>query len=94
MSVNQRLVNPLTDNLFDIILKLETREECYEFFEDLCTINELHDMSQRHGEKYDKIEEATGASTATISRVKRSLAYGADGYAQMLKRIEKEKEDV
>ena len=48
----------------------------------------------RHGEKYDKIEEATGASTATISRVKRSLAYGADGYAQMLKRIEKEKEDV
>lgn len=68
MSVNQRLVNPLTDNLFDIILKLETREECYEFFEDLCTINELHDMSQRlevarmlrHGEKYDKIEEATG----------------------------------
>lgn len=47
MSVNQRLVNPLTDNLFDIILKLETREECYEFFEDLCTINELHDMSQR-----------------------------------------------
>ena len=77
MSVNQRLVNPLTDNLFDIILKLETREECYEFFEDLCTINELHDMSQRlevarmlrHGEKYDKIEEATGASTATISRV-------------------------
>ena len=102
MSVNQRLVNPLTDNLFDIILKLETREECYEFFEDLCTINELHDMSQRlevarmlrHGEKYDKIEEAAGASTATISRVKRSLAYGADGYAQMLKRIEKEKEDV
>ena len=68
MSVNQRLVNPLTDNLFDIILKLETREECYEFFEDLCTIHELHDMSQRlevarmlrHGEKYDKIEEATG----------------------------------
>ena len=67
MSVNQRLVNPLTDNLFDIILKLETREECYEFFEDLCTINELHDMSQRlevarmlrHGEKYDKIEKAT-----------------------------------
>ena len=47
MSVNQRLVNPLTDNLFDIILKLETREECYEFFEDLCTINELLSLSQR-----------------------------------------------
>lgn len=98
MSVNQRLVNPLTDKLFDIILKLENREECYEFFEDLCTINELHDMSQRlevarmlkHGEKYDKIEEITGASTATISRVKRALTYGADGYVQMLKKMEEE----
>ena len=65
MSVNQRLVNPLTDNLFDIILKLETREECYEFFEDLCTINELHDMSQRlevarmlrHGENMTRLKK-------------------------------------
>ena len=79
MSVNHRLVNPLTDQLFDGILTLKTREECYEFFEDLCTINELRDMSQRlevarmleAGDKYDRIEEATGASTATISRVKR-----------------------
>ena len=47
MSVNQRLVNPLTDTLFDAILSLKTRDECYEFFEDLCTINELRDMSQR-----------------------------------------------
>ena len=47
MSVNQRLVNELNDKLFDTILRLETREECYEFFEDLCTINELRDMSQR-----------------------------------------------
>lgn len=47
MSVNHRLVNPLTDQLFDGILTLKTREECYEFFEDLCTINELRDMSQR-----------------------------------------------
>lgn len=94
MSVNQRLVNPLTDKLFDIILQLESREECYEFFEDLCTINELRDMSQRlevarmlqQGEKYDKIEESTGASTATISRVKRALKYGADGYIHMLER--------
>lgn len=68
MSVNHRLVNPLTDQLFDGILTLKTREECYEFFEDLCTINELRDMSQRlevarmleAGDKYDRIEEATG----------------------------------
>lgn len=101
MSVNQRLVNQLTDNLFDIILKLESRAECYEFFEDLCTINELHDMSQRlevarmlqNGEKYDKIEEVTGASTATISRVKRALKYGADGYIHMLAKVEKKEEE-
>ena len=100
--MNSKLKTPAVEQLFDAILSLENKEECAAFFEDLCTINELHDMSQRlevarmlrHGEKYDKIEEATGASTATISRVKRSLAYGADGYAQMLKRIEKEKEDV
>ena len=74
---------------------LKTTEEYYEFFEDLCTINEIHDMTQRlevarmlkNGEKYDRIEEATGASTATISRVKRCLQYGADGYAKVLDRM-------
>lgn len=98
MSVNHRLVNPLTDQLFDSILTLKTREECYEFFEDLCTINELRDMSQRlevarmleAGDKYDRIEEATGASTATISRVKRCLKFGADGYVQVLSRMGKD----
>lgn len=100
MSVNQRLVNPLTDRLLDGILTLKTREECYEFFEDLCTINELRDMSQRlevarmleAGEKYDRIEDATGASTATISRVKRCLKYGADGYVTVLGRLSQEEE--
>ncbi len=100
MSVNQRLVNPLTDRLFDGILQLKNREECYEFFEDLCTINELRDMSQRLevarmlqcGEKYDRIEEATGASTATISRVKRCLKYGADGYVNVLSRLAEKEE--
>ena len=95
MSVNQRLVNPLTDTLFDAILSLKTRDECYEFFEDLCTINEIRDMSQRlevarmleAGEKYDQIEKETGASTATISRVKRCLKYGADGYLTVLSRL-------
>ena len=99
MSVNQRLVNPLTDTLFDGILSLKTRDECYEFFEDLCTINELRDMSQRlevarmleEGEKYDQIEKKTGASTATISRVKRCLKYGADGYITELKRLQEQK---
>ena len=95
MSVNQRLVNKLTDNLFDGILQLKTRDECYEFFEDLCTINEIRDMSQRlevarmleAGEKYDQIEKETGASAATISRVKRCLKYGADGYLTVLSRL-------
>ena len=99
MSVNQRLVNPLTDTLFDGILSLKTRDECYEFFEDLCTINELRDMSQRlevarmleEGEKYDQIEKKTGASTATISRVKRCLKYGVDGYITVLKRLQEQK---
>ncbi len=100
MSVNQRLVNPLTDRLLDGILELKNREECYEFFEDLCTINEIRDMSQRlevarllqTGEKYDRIEEATGASTATISRVKRCLKYGADGYVKVLERLAEKEE--
>ena len=95
MSVNQRLVNKLTDNLFDGILQLKTRDECYEFFEDLCTINEIRDMSQRlevarmleAGEKYDQIEKETGASTAQLSRVKRGLKYGADGYLTVLSRL-------
>ena len=92
MSVNQRLVNPLTDTLFDAILSLKTRDECYEFFEDLCTVNELKSLSQRlavakmlqNGESYDHIVERTGASTATISRVKRCLVYGSDGYKLVL----------
>lgn len=100
MSVNQRLVNPLTNQLFDAMLHLESIDECYEFFEDLCTINEIRDMSQRlevarmlqAGEKYDKIEQVTGASTATISRVKRCLKFGADGYKNVLDKMEKKRE--
>lgn len=96
MSVNKRLVSPLMDQLFDGILSLTSIDECYEFFEDLCTVNELRDMSQRlevarllrAGEKYEHIEEVTGASTATISRVKRCLSYGADGYVTVLSRLE------
>ena len=100
MSVNSRLVNPLTTQLFEAILLLENVDECYEFFEDLCTVNELHDISQRlqvakmlkEKEKYEQIEDVTGASTATISRVKRCLTFGADGYATILQRMKERKE--
>lgn len=100
MSVNSRLVNPLTTQLFEAILLLENVDECYEFFEDLCTVNELHDMSQRlqvakmlqEKEKYEQIEDVTGASTATISRVKRCLTFGADGYATILQRMKERNE--
>ncbi|RKQ84740.1 YerC/YecD family TrpR-related protein [Brockia lithotrophica] len=83
------------DSLFEAILTLETLEECYAFFDDLCTVNELKAMAQRfevarmlvEGETYAAIEEKTGASTATISRVKRSLYYGSDGYALVLRKL-------
>ena len=92
--------NPTTDALFDAILSLETREECYDFFEDLCTVNELLSLSQRFevaamlkdGKTYLEIAEKTGASTATISRVNRSLNYGNDGYELVFDRMEKKSE--
>lgn len=96
MAVNEKLRNPLNDQLFRAILALETADECYEFFEDICTIGELRSISQRlevarmlkEGIGYDAIVEETGASTATISRVKRCLNYGADGYRKVLERME------
>lgn len=83
------------DHLFDAILSLENKEECYAFFEDVCTINETLSISQRfevakmlrEGFTYLEISEKTGASTATISRVNRSLIYGSDGYDIVFKRI-------
>ena len=88
--------NPTTDALFDAILSLETREECYNFFQDLCTISELRSMEQRYevasllndGMIYNDILEKTGASSATISRVNRSLQYGCNGYDEIFKRME------
>ena len=90
--------NEETDHLFDAILSLQTREECSRFFEDLCTINEVRSMAQRlevakqlhEGAVYTKVVEATGASTATVSRVNRCLQYGAGGYRTVLERMEKE----
>ena len=85
------------DELFDAILSLETREECYRFFEDICTINEVRAIAQRMevakllSEKntYSKIEEITKASTATISRIDKCLVYGAGGYKIVLDRKKK-----
>jgi TrpR-related protein YerC/YecD len=84
------------DFLFKAILALETLDECYAFFDDLCTVPELKALSQRihvakmlsEGKVYSEIVSKTGASTATISRVNRSLSYGCDGYAVVFKRIE------
>ena len=84
-------------HLFDAVLQLENVEECYQFFEDVCTINELLSLSQRfevakmltENKTYLEIAEQTGASTATISRVNRSLNYGNDGYQMVFSRMEK-----
>ena len=81
--------------LYKAILLLKDEQECYEFFQDLCTVSELRAMEQRFevasllddGMIYNEILERTGASSATISRVNRSLQYGADGYQAVLPRI-------
>ena len=94
MSYDSKLKNRETDDLFQAILLLETEEECYRFFEDLCTIKELQAISQRfqvaklldQRNTYSEIEEITGASTATISRVNRCLVYGANGYHILIDR--------
>ena len=88
-----------TARLLDAILSLKTREELQRFFEDLCTIQEINSMAQRYevaqyldqGLTYAQIAEITHASTATISRVNRSLVYGAEGYQLALERMSKEK---
>ena len=93
--MNGKIHDKNTDFLFQAILALETPEECYRFFEDLCTVTELQALSQRmevaallrRGETYAAIAEKTGASTATISRVNRCLSYGADGYQTVLRRL-------
>ncbi|MBS7305585.1 MAG: YerC/YecD family TrpR-related protein [Lachnospiraceae bacterium] len=93
--MNPKIKTEAVDELFDAILKLETREECYTFFEDLCTINEILSLSQRldvakmlrDKKTYMEIAEKTGASTATISRVNRSLSYGNDGYEMIFNRL-------
>lgn len=99
--MSKKLRTEAVDHLFEAILSLENKEECYKFFEDVCTVNELLSLSQRFEvarmlrmqKTYLDIAEQTGASTATISRVNRSLNYGNDGYDMVFARIGIEKEE-
>ena len=89
------------DRLFQSILQLESVEECYRFFDDLCTIKELQDLAQRlevavllsKGVNYQTISQTVNVSTATISRVSKCLNYGSGGYITVLERMGKEQED-
>lgn len=88
------------DELFEAILTLRTVEECYRFFEDACTVKEIMDIAQRlktakmlsEGANYAEINRETGCSTATISRVRRCLEYGAGGYRTAIERMEEKRE--
>ena len=93
--MNKKIKTEAVDHLFEAVLTLKSPEECYAFFEDVCTVNELLSLSQRYEvakmlrekKTYLDIAERTGASTATNSRVNRSLNYGNDGYDMVFKRL-------
>lgn len=95
--MNNKLKETNAQGLFEAILTLETVEECFDFFEDLCTVPELKALSQRflvakmldQSHVYSDIVKQTGASTATISRVNRSLSYGTGGYETVFARMKK-----
>ena len=92
VSVNEKLKDGLHDQLFEAVLQLKSLEECYEFFEDICTVQEMKAISARlevarmlrAGDIYEDIVKKTGASTATISRIKRCLNYGTGGYDKII----------
>jgi TrpR-related protein YerC/YecD len=94
MAYESRLQDPMVDDLFQAVLLLRDQEDCYRFFEDLCTVGEIKALSQRwrvvkmltENRTYADIIHETGVSTATISRVKKCLHYGADGYQIILER--------
>ena len=87
--MSKKLRTEAVDHLFDAILSLENREECYTFFEDVCTLSQRFEVAKmlRDQKTYLDIAEKTGASTATISRVNRSLNYGNDGYDMVFARM-------
>ncbi len=94
--MNSKIRDDSTDFLFQAILELKTLDECYQFFEDLCTVSEIKTLAQRivvakmlnDKRVYSEIVAATGASTATISRVNRSLIYGCDAYDMVFNRMD------
>ena len=98
--MSKKIRTEAVDYLFSAILSLKDKEECYTFFEDICTINELLSLSQRfevakmlrEKKTYLEIAEKTGAYRATISRVNRSLNYGNDGYDMVFARIDQEED--
>ncbi len=102
MSANEKLKDHLHDQLFTAILELQNLDECYEFFEDICTIQEMKAIAARlevarmlkAGDIYEDIVKKTGASTATISRIKRCLMYGSGGYGKILDRMAQKNPDV
>ena len=97
LTMNKKIKTDAVDYYFNAILSLETLEECYAFFEDVCTVNEILSCAQRlevarmlrSKRTYLDIADKTGASTATISRVNRSLNYGNDGYDMIFERVNK-----
>ena len=95
MNYDSKIKSDVVDKFIEAVLLLETEEEAYRFFEDVCTIKEVQSISQRLevakllkvNKTYNEIEKETGASTATISRINRSLNYGADGYDIIFKKL-------
>ena len=96
MGYETKLKSKEADDLFEAVISIDNIDDCYRFFEDLCTVKEIRAMSQRFEvakllmkkKTYSEIEESTGASTATISRINRTLQYGADGYSTVLSKME------
>lgn len=99
--MNEKLKDDHTDKLFRAILMLNSIDDCYNFFEDICTVSEIKAIAQRlevaqmlrDGKKYLDIEVLTGASSATISRVNKCLQYGTGGYSMILDRLGFENEE-
>lgn len=93
--MNSKIKDEANDKLFEAVLTLQSVEECYAFFEDICTVNEIKALAQRlevakmleEKRTYQEIQQTTHASTATISRVNRCLSYGSDGYKLVLERV-------
>ena len=99
--MNKKIRTPQTERVFKAILQLKTIDECCDFFEDICTVNEVMSIAQRFevaemlrdNKTYMQIAEKTGASTATISRVNSSLNYGSDGYDLVMNRMKEEEQE-